>query len=131
MANFGPLRIPFSFANLTSVGELARFISAFSLDVQTNFNNLIATRDFYGNVGSTGVVISGSNFGCSLVATGSYWITLNPSLSGNPVATANAVTSGLILSISGATNTGFLVSAVNASSTLTNTAFHFIAKGPR
>lgn len=131
MANFGPIQIPADFSNLTTLQDVVRFLSAFTSKMVGNFNASISTRDVFGSVGATGVILDGVNFGASFFATGVYWIEVQPKFSSLPVVVATPVNTVAYLWSSGVTNTGFFLNAANTSAVAANSPFHFHAKGSR
>lgn len=135
MANYGFIQVPSNLSNLTNPKDIVRYFAAFASQVANSFNGLLATKPVWGVIGLSGAVLSGSsNFGSSLVSTGTYYIAYREEYSGRPSVTAtacyganaspNAITSG-------SSSIGFNVLVYNSSAVLVNNEFSFIAMGAR
>lgn len=132
MANVGPLQIFSDLSQVKTFPDLVRFLSAFTAQVSTQFNNLISNRTVYGYVSASGIVGIGSgNFGVSLIGTGRYFIRPREPWFTYPAVTVTP-NAGVDLSAVAASlgNTGFLVYIYSAGS-LTSCAFSFNATGAR
>lgn len=135
MANFGPIQVPSNLSNLKTLPDIVRFLSAFSAQIASAFNGLIATKGVWGVIGASGNVLSGSdNFGASLVSTGNYHIAYREPYRLLPatVATAhNDVNSQPTARIAGSTLGSIDIQCTNGSNAVVNNRFSFIVQGAR
>ena len=131
MANFGPIQVPSNFSNLTDLTSVVRFLSAFSVQMASSFNGLIATKEIYGAIGSTGVILSGDGFGASFVGTGSYYLTFREPFTARPSIFVTPLESSRVGYAPGATLSGISVVFTNLSGSNANSGFNFLVKGQR
>jgi hypothetical protein len=82
-----------------------------------------------GAVSSAGAVTNGSLFSSVKDSTGQYTVTFSASFAGQPAVTVTPITGSSILSpiITAVSAAAFTVQFRNSSSTLSDTAFNFIA----
>lgn len=125
MANVGPIRLFSQLSNLDTVQELARFLSAFTSEVSSQFNNLLSNRMISGSVSATGTLTSGANFGVSLITAANYFLKFIPAFSERPSVTCTAEDSSSTLRTTGITTTGCTVVVIGGA----NSAFSFVARG--
>lgn len=125
MANVGPLQLFTNVANLKTIPDITRFLTAFCTQVKIQFNNNISTKQIAGIVSGSGTVVGGSFFAASMMSSTSFYVIFdNPfshlySVVASPNAKANAFAI-LGQSLNSFTYTGS-----------SNTGFGFLAMGAR
>lgn len=122
MANVGPIRIFSQLSGFNTLPELTRFLSAFTTEVASQFNNLLSNRLMAGAVSATGTVVSGENFGASMISLGLYYVKFNQPYSARPAVIVSSESTSFAWGSSLAVG-GFFVNSG------ANTAFSFIARG--
>lgn len=91
MANAGQISSASNLTNIKTLPDLVKYISAFTIDVTTQFNHLISNKLVWGAVGQSGNIISGSpNFGVTILATGIYSIFFRQAFTKRPAITINS-----------------------------------------
>ncbi len=131
MANFGPIQVPSDLSNIQTFPDLVRFVSAFVSQAAGQYNGLFANKTVRGSIGLSGTIVTGSsNFGCSITATGSYFIAFREAFSVRPTVTYGCETLGLVRGASFGLS-GFFVLTTGTTGVLQNLPFSFIAEGGR
>ncbi len=122
--NVGPIQVFSSLGNLEKLPDVVKYLSSFSQQVASQFNNLLSNRMLSGVISSSGTVVIGENFGATFLgtATNLYYIKFGTPFTQRPSVLVSSETTVVAFGTS-VSVLGFAVSVT------AGTPFSFLVRG--